>query len=51
MLSELEGKGELAEKYIQFMIAQELKSNSKWIISGDSTPILDLQGSSLGNGD
>ncbi|MEM7028032.1 MAG: SPFH domain-containing protein [Chloroflexota bacterium] len=35
LLQELEGKGPLAEQYIQFMIAQELKSNSKWIISGD----------------
>ncbi|MEM7347781.1 MAG: SPFH domain-containing protein [Chloroflexota bacterium] len=34
LLEELEGKGTLAEQYIQFMIAQELKDNSKWIISG-----------------
>ncbi len=47
ILSELEGKGDLAEAYIQFMIAQELKENSKWIISGESTPIIDLQGSPL----
>ena len=36
LLQELEGKGSLAEQYIQFMIAQELKENSKWIISGDA---------------
>lgn len=50
MLSELENKGDLAEKYIQFMIAQELKSNSKWIISGNSMPIVDLQGGLSGSG-
>ncbi|MEM7536282.1 MAG: SPFH domain-containing protein [Chloroflexota bacterium] len=36
LLEELEGKGTLAEQYIQFMIAQELKQNSKWIISSDA---------------
>ncbi|MFC1974821.1 SPFH domain-containing protein [Chloroflexota bacterium] len=42
ILLELEGKGDLAENYIQYMIAQELKENSKWIISGESMPIVDL---------
>jgi regulator of protease activity HflC (stomatin/prohibitin superfamily) len=43
LLSEMQGKGELAVKYIDYLIAQELKENSKWIISGgDSLPILDL---------
>ncbi len=36
LLQELEGKGTLAEQYIQFMIAQELKNNSKWIISSNT---------------
>jgi regulator of protease activity HflC (stomatin/prohibitin superfamily) len=45
ILSELQGKGDLAEQYIQYMIAQELKENSKWIISGESMPIVDLHGS------
>ncbi|MEA3338721.1 MAG: SPFH domain-containing protein [Chloroflexota bacterium] len=44
ILSELEGKGDLAEMYLQYMIAQELKENSKWVISGDGTPIVDLRG-------
>lgn len=35
MLDELAGRGDLAEAYIQLLIAQELKENSKWIISGD----------------
>jgi regulator of protease activity HflC (stomatin/prohibitin superfamily) len=43
ILSELQGKGDLAEQYIQYMIAQELKENSKWIISGESMPIVDLK--------
>ena len=43
LLSEMEGKGDLAEKYIDYLIAQELKENSKWIITGgDSLPVLDL---------
>jgi regulator of protease activity HflC (stomatin/prohibitin superfamily) len=36
MLDELEGRGDIAEAYIQLLIAQELKDNSKWIISGGS---------------
>lgn len=43
ILVELEGKGSLAEQYIQVLIAQELRENSKWIISdGDSMPVIDL---------
>jgi regulator of protease activity HflC (stomatin/prohibitin superfamily) len=43
ILVELQGKGDLAEQYIQYMIAQELKENSKWVISGESMPIIDLK--------
>ena len=44
ILQELEGKGALAEQYIQVLIAQELRQNSKWVISnGGSTPIIDLR--------
>jgi regulator of protease activity HflC (stomatin/prohibitin superfamily) len=47
IMAELEGKGELAEKYLDYLIAQELKENSKWIISGGaSMPIIDITGSS-----
>jgi regulator of protease activity HflC (stomatin/prohibitin superfamily) len=43
ILDELEGKGTLAEKYLDYLIAQELRENSKWIISnGASMPIIDL---------
>ncbi len=43
VLKELEGKGSLAEQYIQVLIAQELRENSKWIISdGNTMPIIDL---------
>jgi regulator of protease activity HflC (stomatin/prohibitin superfamily) len=42
-LQELEGKGALAEQYIQVLLAQELSQNSKWIISdGETIPVLDL---------
>jgi regulator of protease activity HflC (stomatin/prohibitin superfamily) len=36
MLVALENHSDLAEQYIQLLIAQELKQNSKWIISGGS---------------
>jgi regulator of protease activity HflC (stomatin/prohibitin superfamily) len=44
ILQELEGKGSLAEQYIQVLIAQELKENSKLIISnGGTMPVIDLR--------
>lgn len=44
ILAELEGKGTLAEQYIQVLIAQELRQNSKWIISsGETVPMIDLR--------
>ena len=44
VLQELEGKGALAEEYIQVLIAQELRQNSKWVISsGGTMPILDFR--------
>jgi len=46
VLQELEGKGTLAEQYIQVLIAQELRQNSKWIISnGGTLPLVDLRDS------
>lgn len=43
ILQELEEKGALGEQYLQVLIAQELRQNSKWIISdGDTMPVLDL---------
>jgi modulator of FtsH protease HflK len=44
ILQELEDKGALGEQYIQVLIAQELRQNSKWIISdGNTMPIIDFQ--------
>lgn len=44
ILKELEGKGSLAEQYIQVLIAQELRENSKLIISSTGAmPIIDLR--------
>jgi regulator of protease activity HflC (stomatin/prohibitin superfamily) len=41
ILQELEGKGPLSEQYIQVLIAQELRQNSKWIISdGQTMPVI-----------
>lgn len=43
ILAELEGKGDLAEQYIQVLIAKELRENSKLIITnGQTMPIIDL---------
>lgn len=43
ILEELDGRGELAEKYLDYLIAQELKTNSKWILGGESVPRIDIQ--------
>lgn len=43
ILATLAGGGPLAEQYIQVLLAQELRENSKWIIGTDGTPILDLR--------
>jgi regulator of protease activity HflC (stomatin/prohibitin superfamily) len=43
ILAELDTKGALGEKYIQVLIAQELRQNSKWVISnGGTIPVLDF---------
>jgi len=45
-LSVLQGKGDLGAQYIQLLIAQELKDNSKWIISGgtgETVPVVELR--------
>lgn len=45
LMAELDGKGALAEQYIQVLIARELSQNSKWIITnGDSLPLIDMTG-------
>jgi len=44
ILQELEDKGTLGEQYIQVLIAQALRENSKWIISdGNTMPVIDFQ--------
>lgn len=44
ILDELETRGDLATEYIQVLIAQELKENSKWIISGgEAAPVVELR--------
>jgi membrane protease subunit HflK len=44
ILQELEAKGTLGEQYIQVLIAQELRQNSKWIISNSGTmPVIDFR--------
>jgi regulator of protease activity HflC (stomatin/prohibitin superfamily) len=45
-LTALQGKGDLGERYIQLLIAEQLKDNSKWIISGGSgetVPVVELR--------
>ena len=43
ILGELEGKGALAERYIDYLIAGELKENSKWILGTGAEPVLELR--------
>ena len=43
ILGELEGKGWLADKYIDYLIAVELKENSKWILGTGAEPVLELR--------
>jgi flotillin len=42
VLAELDGKGELATKFLDYLIAQELKENSKWVISGEGRPLVNI---------
>lgn len=44
LLSELARHPDIAAKYLDYMTAQELKANSKWVIGGGGNPILDLRG-------
>jgi membrane protease subunit HflK len=44
MLSELLPYGPLGLKYLDYLMVQELKENSKWIFGGSGTPIIDLRG-------
>ena len=48
LLAELARHPDIAAEYLQYLTAQELKANSKWIISGGSTPIVDLRGEATG---
>lgn len=43
ILAELGDKGEMGTKFIDLLIAQELKENSKWVINGDGTPVVDMR--------
>lgn len=44
ILQELEDKGTLGEQYIQVLMAQEFRQNSKWIISnGGTMPVIDFR--------
>lgn len=43
LMTELKEQGPLGEKFIEYLIAQSLKDNSKWIINGESAPIVDLR--------
>jgi secreted trypsin-like serine protease len=45
-LTALQGKGDLGTQYIQLLIAEQLKDNSKWIISGgtgETVPVVELR--------
>ncbi len=44
LMAELAQYPDIAAEYLRYLTAQELKANSKWIITGESTPIVDLRG-------
>lgn len=44
LIAELAQYPDIATEYLRYLTAQELKANSKWIITGESTPIVDLRG-------
>ncbi len=50
ILATLASGGPLAEPYIQVLLAQELRENSKWIINGEGQSILDLREPSKSSG-
>ena len=43
LLDELETRGDLADKFLDYLMTQELKENSKWIIGRDSAPVIELR--------
>ncbi|MBP7694768.1 MAG: SPFH domain-containing protein [Anaerolineales bacterium] len=43
LLSELSQHPEIADKYLDYLMAQELKSNSKWIIGSGGAPTVDFR--------
>jgi membrane protease subunit HflK len=47
LLSELAQHPEIAAKYLDYLMTQELKSNSKWVIGNGGNPILDLRGGEI----
>ena len=44
LLSELAQHRDIASKYLDYLMTQELKTNSKWVIGASGNPILDLRG-------
>lgn len=43
LLTEIDRHPEVADKYLEYLMAQELKNNSKWVIGATDAPTLDLR--------
>ena len=43
LLTEIDQHPEVADKYLDYLMTQELRNNSKWVIGGSGSPILDLR--------
>jgi membrane protease subunit HflK len=43
LLTELDRHPEISARYMDYLITQELKNNSKWVIGASGSPILDLR--------
>jgi regulator of protease activity HflC (stomatin/prohibitin superfamily) len=48
LLKALAGHGTLSEKFLDYLIAQELRENSKWVLGAGGTPIIDLRAEEKG---
>ena len=51
LLTEIDRHPQVADKYLEYLMTQELKDNSKWVIGSGGTPILDLRSGGDGSAD
>ena len=42
LMGELSQHPAIADKYLDYLMTQELRNNSKWVLGGSGTPIINL---------